>query len=101
MLTIWVNKSKATAIPVAVNTASRVAVNFRHNIAKNELTIIVKSHRQTILQFFLFTPDGILVEKVAVSAQRTAIVLGLKRGLYLYECFDNDERMKSGSLLIK
>ena len=101
MLVILVNKSKASGSPKRVTASTRVAVNFKHNVQKNELKISVKSATQAIMQLFLFTPDGILIKEVAVSAHMVATVGGLKKGLYLYECFDNDERMKSGSLIIK
>lgn len=101
MLVILVNKSMASGSPVRPLVSTRVAVNFKHNVAKSELKIIVKTATEAVMQLFLFTPDGILIKEVAVSAHTTATVKGIKKGLYLYECFDNDERMKSGSLLIR
>ena len=53
------------------------------------------------MKLFIFTPDGILINGVAVAANEIITVKSLEKGLYLYECFDKDERMKSGRLLIK
>jgi hypothetical protein len=53
------------------------------------------------MNLFIFTADGVLVNQVAVSSSKLTITRGLKKGLYLYECFNEDQRMKSGSLLIK
>jgi hypothetical protein len=101
MLAVLCNKSKAAGLPAFSHNSNRVTVNFKHDIEKNELTIRVKSGTEAILQLFIFTPDGILVKEVAVSVHKIATIKGLQKGLYLYECFDNDERMKSGSLIIK
>ena len=101
MLAILVNKSMASGSPAHLSASARVAVNFKHNVEKNELKIMVKTATEAVMQLFLFTPDGILIKEVAVSAHTNATVKGIKKGFYLYECFDNDERMKSGSLIIK
>lgn len=101
MLVIIYNKSKAAEVPTVSHTSTRVAVNFKHDTEKNELTIRVKSGTNAIMQLFIFSPDGILIKEVAVSTHKITIVKDLKKGLYLYECFNNDERMKSGDLLIK
>lgn len=101
MLVILYNKSKAAEAPSVSHAGNRVSVNFKNDVKKNELSISVKSGTNAVLQLFIFSPDGILVEEVAVSTHKITRVEGLKRGYYLYECFNNDERMKSGNLLIK
>jgi hypothetical protein len=101
MLVMVCNKSKAAGLPIVSGTGTHVAVNFKNDIVKNELSIRVVSGTETIMQLFIFTPDGILIKEVAVSAHKITTITCLKKGLYLYECFDKDERMKSGSLIIK
>ncbi|MEJ7586652.1 MAG: hypothetical protein WKI04_03715 [Ferruginibacter sp.] len=101
MAAILYNKSKAAGLPRAPHSTTKVIVNFRNNAEKHELTIRVKSGTDTIMQLFIFTADGILVKEVAVSAQKITTIQSLHKGHYLYECFDNDRRLKSGSLLIE
>ncbi|MEO5891033.1 MAG: hypothetical protein ABIQ31_12310 [Ferruginibacter sp.] len=101
MLTIVYNQSKAAGVPARLHTTNKIAVNFKHNSEKNELTIRIKSGTENTLQLFIFTADGILIKEVAVCAHMVTTVKGLGRGQYIYECFDNDERVKSGSLIIK
>ncbi|MEP7110082.1 MAG: hypothetical protein ABI760_18955 [Ferruginibacter sp.] len=100
MLVILYNKSKASGIPNISNYTARVAVNFKQDAEKNELKIRVKSGTESLMQLFIFSPDGILITEVAICANKTTIIKGLKKGFYIYECFNNDERMKSGSLII-
>ena len=95
------NRSIASGKPFLSHTDTCVAVTFENNIEKNELKIKVKSRPGTAMKLFIFTPDGILINGVAVAANEITTVKSLDKGLYLYECFDNDERMKSVSLLIK
>lgn len=96
MLTILYNQSKAaTKLPAAV---SKVAVNFKHDVKKKQLKISLRSHSGATMKLFLFSPDGVLIQSVAVSTQKTTTISDVKKGLYFFECFDNDTRMKSGSL---
>ena len=101
MLVIMYNKSKAASIPAILYSNNKATVNFKSDIEKDELTISLKSGREGIMQLFIFSTEGILINEVAVSARKVTTIKGLKKGLYFYECFDNNERMKSGHLIIK
>ena len=101
MLVIMYNKSKAASIPSILYTNNKATVNFKSDIEKDELTISLKSGREGVMQLFIFSTEGILINEVAVSARNRTTIKGLKKGLYFYECFDNNERMKSGHLIIK
>ena len=101
LIVIIYNKAKAADVSPPVNSAKKIAINFKHNLLKDELTIRLKLNSPTVLQFFIFSPDGILVKELAVSNNKSVTIKGLKKGYYLYECFNKDERMKSGNLKIK
>ena len=101
MLVIMYNKSKAADFPSGLHTNNRATVNFKTDPDKDELSISLKSGREANMQLFIFSPDGILINEVAVSARKTTTIKGLRKGLYFYECFDNNERIKSGRLIIK
>lgn len=101
MMVILYNKSRAADVPKYKSTSTRFEINFNNDIQKNELSIRIKSRTEDILQLFIFSPDGILVKEVPVSTHKITTIKSLKKGYYLYECFDNDERMKSGNLIIK
>jgi hypothetical protein len=99
MLVIIYNKSQASE--VSPSSTSKVAINFSNDTKKRELTIKVKANTAANLQLFLFSPEGTLVKEIAVSAQKITTIKSPERGYYLYECFNKDARMKSGSLIIK
>jgi hypothetical protein len=100
MLVMLYNQTRASDLPSVSRTSSRVSVNFKHNVEKNELSVSI-SGKETGLKLFIFTTDGILMRELAVSSTTIATIQGLNKGYYLYECFRNDDRMKSGSLLIR
>lgn len=101
ILPIIYNQVKAAEKPVNRHRSSLVEFNFKQDKKKGELSIKVKSASEANMQFFIFTPDGILLNEINVCINKITTIKGLKKGLYLYECFDNDNRMKSGSLMIK
>ncbi len=100
ILPIIYNQAKAAEEP-ANRHSSLVELNFKQDKKKGELSINVKSAKEGNMQFFIFSPDGMLINDINVCLNKTNTITGLKKGFYLYECFDNDNRMKSGSLIIK
>lgn len=98
MPAILYNKSKAANLSPAASVD--MTVKFRQNKEKQVLNVTVKTALLKNFQLFVFTTDGILLEKVAVSPQKTTTMKALKKGFYIFECFDNDTRMKRGSLTI-
>jgi hypothetical protein len=101
MLSALCNRPSAAGLPLIHETTNRVEVNFKHDLVNNQLTIRVRSALETVMQLYIFTPDGILIKEVDISAIKITTIPGLKKGYYFYECFDNDERMKRGTLIIK
>lgn len=99
MLVILYNKTKAGEInPVSTY---KVVINFSHDVKNKELNITVRANTIASLQLFLFSPEGVLIKEVSVSSLKVTTIKNLDRGYYLYECFNRDARMKSGSLIIK
>ena len=99
MLVIMYNKSKAEEVAPA--STFKVVINFSNNEKNDEMTITVKSNTMANLQLFLFSPEGVLVKQVEVSPLKVTTIKSPARGYYLYECFNKDARMKSGSLIIR
>ena len=99
MLVILYNKSKAEEVTPA--STFKVAINFSHDTKNKEMSITVKANTIANLQLFLFSPEGVLIKEVEVSSLKATTIKSLARGYYLYECFNKDARMKSGSLIIK
>ncbi|MEO6723503.1 MAG: hypothetical protein ABIN67_24260 [Ferruginibacter sp.] len=99
MLVILYNNAKAADVKPAVRS-SKVTINFKHDTKSKELSITVKGNNETSLQLFIFSPEGLLIKEVAVSAQKVTKIKSLDKGYYMYECFNKDARLKSGNLII-
>ena len=100
MLVILYNKSKAEGLPKTLHTNTKAIISFKQNAAENNVVIRFKCNSTAPAQLFIFTADGILIKEVTIATPKVTIT-GLQRGYYLYECFNNDERINSGNLTVK
>lgn len=99
MLVMLYNKSKAGELPPS--TFKKVAVTFRQDLAKSELMILLKSSADKAVKLYIFSADGKLLKETFINNKQETVVKDLKRGMYLYECFDNELEVKSGKLILK
>lgn len=98
MLAILYNKSQASSWPVV---KSKVAVSFLQRSDSNELNVMVKAASTANLQLYLFNTEGQLVKELTICSKKVTTIKNPGRGCYLYECFKDDTRMTSGSIIIK
>lgn len=99
MVAILYNKSQASnSVPLV---KSRVAVSFLQRSQSNELNVMVKANSTAELQLYLFNTEGYLVKELTVCSKKVTTISKPGRGCYLYECFKNDTRMASGSVIIR
>lgn len=100
MLVIFYNQSKAAGVYKSPG-ADKIAVNIQYNPDKHEVRITLKASTEKTLHLFFFDVDSNPVEDVVVNAQTTTVMKAPEKGFYMYECFDEDVRVKSGTLIIK
>lgn len=67
----------------------------------NAITISVKTSKDNKVQFYMFTVEGNLIKELTISGSKKISILSLEKGIYLYEFFNNDERLKSGKIELK
>lgn len=101
MLVILYNKSKAAELPKSLHSNLKATISFKQHIAENSVTVKFKCSTTAPMQLFIFTADGLLIKEVTIETQKLTIIAGLQRGYYLYECFNNDERINAGNLIVK
>jgi hypothetical protein len=100
MLVMLYNKSKA-ADHHPFSTFKKVTVSFSQDVVKNELTVVLKADANKSMKLYFFSAQGKFVKEISIISQQETIVTDLKRGMYLYECFDNELKVKSGKLVLK
>lgn len=65
------------------------------------VNVLVKAPKNTSVQFYMFGTDGNLVRQIQMTGTQQFSIENLPKGYYLYELFNNDERLKRGDIQIK
>jgi hypothetical protein len=98
MLVMLYNKSKAAS---PNSTFKKIAVEFKQDVAKNELKVFVKSGTTNSMQLYFFSADKKLVKQISVNNQHETVIRDLKKGKYIYQFLSNNLTVKSGILVLK
>jgi hypothetical protein len=105
MLVMLYNKSKAgdrgSSFNSPASTYKKVSVSFKQDVVKNELTVLLKADANKSMKLYFFSAEGKFVKEILISSQQETVVTDLKRGMYSYECFDNELKVKSGKLVLR
>lgn len=76
-------------------------VNLKIAQKDNNILVSVQTIRNSKTQFYMFTIDGELIKEFDINGSKKIIISKLKKGIYLYEFFSNDERLKNGKIELK
>jgi len=63
--------------------------------------ITVSSNLDQPLHFYVFELDGTLVHQVILKDKEKQTIHNLKKGIYVYDAFLNDEGVEHGSIIVK
>ena len=96
----------ASALSIVIyNNASAVnntdAIIVKVNAGDEGISVNVKSSKSCELQFYIFNVEGQLVKQYAIKNNTLLKVASLSRGIYLYDVFHKDARLKSGKIELK
>jgi hypothetical protein len=61
----------------------------------------VKSVENTLVDFFVFDPEGTIMIHYKMNEKDHKKINGLEKGTYTYQVFKNDEMSESGKIIIK
>ena len=65
-------------------------------------TISVKTIKNnTNIHFYMFTVDGRLVKELNIYGSKRISITPLEKGIYIYDFFSNDERLKNGKIELR
>lgn len=64
-------------------------------------TVNIKTSKNTNVHFYLFTVDGRLVKELNIYGAKRISITPLERGIYIYDFFSNDERLKNGKIELR
>ncbi|HEY8688024.1 MAG TPA: T9SS type A sorting domain-containing protein [Chitinophagaceae bacterium] len=94
LLTAFVSRSNKKTVS---NTDTIVNV-----IQENSgLTVSVKTTKNINVHFYIFTVEGRLVKELNIYGSKKISITPLEKGIYIYDFFSNDERLKNGKIELR
>ena len=84
------------------NSEKNNELNLMVSQQDNNILVSVKSVRNTNrTQFYMFNIEGNLVKEYSINGSKKITITQLEKGTYIYEFFNNDERLKNGKIELK
>ena len=81
-----------------VNAETTVSI-FQEN---DGFTVSVKTAKNnTNVRFYMFTVDGRLIKELNIYGTKRINISPLEKGIYIYDFFSNDERLKNGKIELR
>ena len=67
----------------------------------NDLTVSVKTSKNTNIKFYMFSVEGRLVKQLNIYGSTSISITQLEKGIYIYDFFNNDKRLKNGKIELR
>ena len=64
-------------------------------------SIYITAHTETELHFYIFDVDGVLLYRTTLKGDEKRHIPDLRKGVYTYDVFENDESIEQGSITVK
>ena len=81
-------------------TSKKNAIKIYPNPTRNG-SITVSSVSSDSLYFYIFDLEGVLVSRLILKAKEKKTIHDLKKGIYLYDVFHEDESIEQGKIIVK
>lgn len=88
------------AVKVEVVEKKKEAIKLYPNPSTNG-TVRVVSNTAGNLNFYIFDLDGTLLHQAVIKEKGKHTISNLKKGVYTYDAFYNDEGIEHGQLIVK
>ena len=67
----------------------------------NDLAVSVKTSKNINIRFYMFTVDGRLIKELNIYGSNKISIKQLEKGIYIYDFFSNDKRLKNGKIELR
>ena len=64
-------------------------------------SININAHTNNELHFYIFDVDGVLLYRTTLKGDEKKNIPDLRKGVYTYDVFENDESIEQGSIIVK
>jgi hypothetical protein len=65
------------------------------------LTISVKTSKYINVNFYMFSVEGRMVKELNITGSKKISIPQLEKGIYIYDFFSNDKRLKNGKIELR
>ena len=65
------------------------------------LTVSVKTSKNINVHFYIFSVEGRLVKELNIYGSQKISITPLEKGIYIYDFFSNDKRLKNGKIELR
>ena len=65
------------------------------------LTVSVKTSKNINVHFYIFTVEGRLIKELNIYGSQKISISQLEKGIYIYDFFTNDKRLKNGKIELR
>ncbi len=65
------------------------------------LTVSVKTSKNINVHFYVFTVEGRLIKELTIYGSKKLSITQLEKGIYIYDFFSNDKRIKNGKIELR
>lgn len=87
-------------LPQAHEATKKAALKIYPN-PSTDGTVRVVSNTPGALNFYIFDVDGTLLHQAVIQEKQKHVITNLKKGIYTYDAFYNDEGIEHGKLIVK
>jgi|SRR5215218_292405 len=96
------NKRSTLIFPIPENVVAKkkAAIKLYPNPSPDG-TVRVISNTAGTLNFYIFDIDGTLLHQAVIQEKQKHVITNLKKGIYTYDAFYNDEGIEHGKLIVK
>jgi len=67
----------------------------------NDLTVSVQTIKDNHVKFFIFSVEGRLIKELNIRGSGKISITQLEKGIYIYDFFSKDKRIKNGQIALK
>jgi hypothetical protein len=67
----------------------------------NDLAVSVKTGKNINIRFYMFTVEGRLIKELSIYGSKKISITQLEKGIYIYDFFSNDKRLKNGKIELR
>jgi type IX secretion system substrate protein len=99
--------NKSVYLPVISSSSfseqeKKINVRIYPNPSPNGTVYISSNHNSDKeIQFYVFDLEGTMMHNIKLNAKVKTTITGLRKGIYMYDVFRDDESIERGKIIVK